>query len=441
MAVTGPSSIGPRASRNSNTGQNEGSTTMRIDSSKSTALTATALLLALAAGCGDATEVGATRAELGQGWGGAGRACRPTAIQALWAAQRCNWSGCERAAPICEDVAEVFGELFDTPECAETRLYDALAAGPRTGKLRPVGRAVCNAISRCGACPDVPTGLCPGFCFEFEPERVIAMNGDAEIVADLLEPADPIGTVVLIPSAARGGDDFTDAYGSDLAVRIAERGYQVITVWPRGFLSVPDQSPPSIQLLASDVAAVLDEYGEKIPAGIVGHAFGQRVGRMLATDRPDLVERLVLVAAGGQAPVPPEILQDLFFLGLNQGTEEERIAALDRIFFAPGNDSAIWVDGWSPATAFIQNDANNATPGEEYTAGGGVVDMCVLQAEFDVIAPAEISSDVLKEQFPDRVELIEITNAGHAMLPEQPEQVSDAVLHCLAPDDGGWRGW
>lgn len=405
------------------------------------ALIATAVTLTLAIGCGEATDIDSSEAELGYGWAGSNRTCRATAIKGLWSAQRCNWSGCERAASVCEDVSDVFTEFFDTSSCEDTRLYDALSPSRYTGKLRPVGQAVCTAVSRCGVCPSVPSGLCPGFCFQFEEARVSAMNGDAEIVADLLEPADPIGTVVLIPSAARGGDDFTEAFGSDLAVRIAERGYQVITVWPRGFLSVPDDSAPSLQLLAADVAAVLDEYGETIPAAVVGHAFGQRIGRMLATDRPDLVERIVLVAAGGQAPVPPVILQDLFFLGLNMGTEDERIAALDRIFFAPGNDSAIWVDGWSAATAFIQNDANTATPGEEYIAAGGVIDMCVLQAEFDVIAPAEISSDVLLEQFPDRVEVIEITDAGHALLPEQPEQVSDAVLHCLAPERPRWPKW
>jgi pimeloyl-ACP methyl ester carboxylesterase len=34
----------------------------------------------------------------------------------------------------------------------------------------------------------------------------------------------------------------------------------------------------------------------------VGHAFGSRVARCLAADRPELVRRVVLPAAGGLVP-------------------------------------------------------------------------------------------------------------------------------------------
>ena len=58
---------------------------------------------------------------------------------------------------------------------------------------------------------------------------------------------------------------------------------------------------------AGDVAAVI-AHEAKGPAFVVGHAFGNRVARMLATDRPDLVRAVALVAANiGKAPSPPQV--------------------------------------------------------------------------------------------------------------------------------------
>ena len=37
----------------------------------------------------------------------------------------------------------------------------------------------------------------------------------------------------------------------------------------------------------------------------------------------------------------------------------------------------------------------------------------------------------LAAEFPDRVKLVEISKAAHALLPEQPEQVANAVLAYL----------
>lgn len=38
---------------------------------------------------------------------------------------------------------------------------------------------------------------------------------------------------------------------------------------------------------------------------------------------------------------------------------------------------------------------------------------------------------ILLEEFADRVDVVTIANAGHAMLPEQPDQVAEAVLGFL----------
>ena len=41
---------------------------------------------------------------------------------------------------------------------------------------------------------------------------------------------------------------------------------------------------------------------------------------------------------------------------------------------------------------------------------------------------AEEELPALKARLPDRVTVVEIANAGHALLPEQPERVRDTIL-------------
>ena len=53
------------------------------------------------------------------------------------------------------------------------------------------------------------------------------------------------------------------------------------------------------------------------PGVVLGHAYGNTGARTLATDRPDLVRGVILVAASGRAPLDQphghrEILRPLF---------------------------------------------------------------------------------------------------------------------------------
>ena len=91
--------------------------------------------------------------------------------------------------------------------------------------------------------------------------------------------------VVMLPSLGRGGADF-----DDLAGRLAAAGYRTLCPEPRG---VGGSTGPLGDLtmadLADDVAAVIRERTEGT-ATLVGHAFGNRVARMTATEHPELVE-------------------------------------------------------------------------------------------------------------------------------------------------------
>ena len=106
--------------------------------------------------------------------------------------------------------------------------------------------------------------------------------------------------VVMIPSLGRGASDF-----DDLSRRLVAAGFTVVRPEPRGIgKSHGAMDDITLHDLAADTAAVIDALGSK-PVIVVAHAFGQRVGRVLASDRPKLVKGLAMIAAGGKAPMRP----------------------------------------------------------------------------------------------------------------------------------------
>jgi len=67
---------------------------------------------------------------------------------------------------------------------------------------------------------------------------------------------------------------------------------------------------------------------------------------------------------------------------------------------------------------------------ESWHCAGGVP-MLIIQPMQDRIAPIE-NAYALRDKCPQEVEIVEVQNAGHALLPEQPEAVAKAVLDFLA---------
>jgi len=200
----------------------------------------------------------------------------------------------------------------------------------------------------------------------------------------------------------------------------------------------------SLADLAGDVAMIVERLAGG-PAVLIGHAFGQRVARMLATTRHDLVKGIVMLSAGGKVPVPQrarEALSGCFDLAL---PDDVRIENVRYAFFAPGNDPTVWRSGWYPevaqmqrrTTAGLDRDGSNAghSRGEEATSveewwAGGSAPLLVIQGLQDTIALPE-NGRLLKAEFGDRVQLTEIDRAGHALLPEQPVIVAANVLAFL----------
>jgi S-formylglutathione hydrolase len=255
----------------------------------------------------------------------------------------------------------------------------------------------------------------------YVPSQTRLVNAHGSIIETVARGEGP--TIVLLPSLGRGAEDF-----DDLAMGLARGGFRSVCPEPRSIgASAGSLDDLTLHDLAADVAAVVEYYGA--PAVVLGHAFGNRVARTLASDRPDLVSHVVLLACGGKVHPAPEVHSALLACFNPMLSASERLGAVNVAFFADGNDPAVWIDGWYPELARGQMRAVQATGVDEWWPAGGKP-MLVVQGMQDVTAlPA--NAELLREQFPDRVSIYELEGAGHAMLPERPAEIATAVLGWL----------
>jgi pimeloyl-ACP methyl ester carboxylesterase len=224
---------------------------------------------------------------------------------------------------------------------------------------------------------------------------------------------------------------------TELAEPLAHAGYRVLRPEPRG--NGRSKGPLENKTLhdwAHDIAAVI-RYVNNGPAWVVGHAHGNWIARTTAADYPQLVKGLILLAGSAgkvpkgvdAPPIPQHIRAAIEACAKPDISDEERLACLQRAFFAPGNDARAWLTGWNHELMAIQTATQRRTPIDEFFAGG-VAPILNIQAKNDVIAPPAYAH-VLNEYLGDRVTTVSIENAGHALLPEQIDAVVKEILKYL----------
>jgi pimeloyl-ACP methyl ester carboxylesterase len=267
--------------------------------------------------------------------------------------------------------------------------------------------------------------IIPAFAAEPVLEHSMVQRGNVQIEVTA-QGKGPL--IVMLPSLGRSGRDY-DA----VAARLAEDGFRVLRPEPRGVgKSRGPMENLSVHDFAADVAAVV-EQAHQGPAVVVGHAWGNFPARQLAADRPDLVQGVVLAAASAgkvppgstEKPIGPEMRKAIDGAGDPKLSEAQRLEYLRIAFFAPGNDPRVWLNGWHEETHHAEGHARNTTPVDDYFAAGNAP-ILDLQGENDVVAPRRFSQ-VLKNMLGDRVTVVVIPNAGHAMAPEQPVAMGDAI--------------
>ena len=231
------------------------------------------------------------------------------------------------------------------------------------------------------------------------------------------------GTLItLLPSLGRGAGDF-----DPMAEVFAAEGFRVLRPQPRG-IGGSSAEPPYADLhdCSNDIAAVIAAEGAG-PSIMVGHAFGNRVSRLLATIRPDLVSGVVLVAANvGHAPSPPKVREAIRNSANTSLPDDIRLEALCFAFFAPGNDAKPWLENWRPDVLAAQRIAGDLTPRtEDYASGRAPV--LYMQPSHDPLAHAG-DADEYKAALGDRLNVVQIPQSSHAAIAEQPEFIAREIV-------------
>lgn len=251
-------------------------------------------------------------------------------------------------------------------------------------------------------------------------ETRIAPQGDARIEYQI-EGKGP--AILMIPSLGRPASDFDDLSG-----RLVAAGYTTMRPQPRGMAgSIGAMKDVTLNDLAADaMAAVPADSG---PIVVVGHAFGQRVARIVAAQYPDRVRSVIMIAAGGKAAMLPGAREALRAVFDPELSPDKHMEAVRFAFFAPGNDPLVWREGWNPAVAQMQTAATEASAVDDWWGAGGA-SLLVIQGLQDVVAPPE-NGHRIKAEFGDRVQLHDIDGAGHALLPEKPSEIAALILNFL----------
>jgi len=261
-----------------------------------------------------------------------------------------------------------------------------------------------------------------------EPEWKIAFYDDIRIEV-AAEGRGPL--IVMLPSRGRGAEDF-----DDVSAELVKAGFRVLRPQPRGAaLSLGPMQNLTLHDLARDIAVVIRNAGDGGPAIIVGHAFGSWVARMTAIDHPELVRGVVMVAAAAKAyPVGFPGAQELSEAVQKSGDfalpTSERLKYLRLAFFAPNSDPRAWLQGWHPAADEVQSAAGRATKQSEWWSGGSVP-LLDLQGALDPFKPRAMSNE-MRDEFGERVSVVVVPDASHALVQEQPNAAAAAILAWIA---------
>ncbi|MEO1552894.1 MAG: alpha/beta hydrolase [Pseudomonadota bacterium] len=230
--------------------------------------------------------------------------------------------------------------------------------------------------------------------------------------------------IIMFASAGREVSDF-----NELATTLHTAGYPVTMIEAPGIgRSVASQETPNLFDLARDAHGI---YAAEQQVIFLGHAFGNRVARASATLYDAQTAGVILIASGGQKPIAEKAQQALTNSFDPRLTISARTEAVRYAFFAEGNEIPdYWLRGWHAGTGRLQGSATRITASDDWSAGG-TAPMLVIAGLQDTIAPPEDTIDLLEQAYPDRVTGLRLDGAGHALLPEKPNEIASAILDWL----------
>jgi len=200
--------------------------------------------------------------------------------------------------------------------------------------------------------------------------------------------------------------------------------------------------PYTIDLLADDAAAVIDDLGGG-PAVVVGASMGGFVAQTLAQRRPDLVSALVLVATTSGGPDSVGIPEETAVAWREHASlpAAEFARATMPLSFAPGWAEAYpdLFEGWlaarlerptSPEAWQAQYDACAAFLADGLPAGDLDVPVTVVHGTADRVVPYA-NAEVLLKRHP-HAELVTMNSCGHLCWLERPHVVNRLLVEVAA---------
>ncbi len=245
-------------------------------------------------------------------------------------------------------------------------------------------------------------------------------NGQREVISISYWVQGTGPLIVMLPSLGRDVEDF-----ELVSTLLADTGYRVACPSPRGIgASTGRMDKLTLHDFGRDVVSVIEAEGGEA-AFVAGHAFGNWTARIVAVDRPDLVRAVLILAAG------PRVVARGPGIGLPHCMDKSLDAAvrldwIKKVFFAKASDASVWLDGWHPDVADAQRAAKAATPIETWWNAGNarILDVRALE---DAFAPQDAGWQLSQDLGTQRVTTVAIAGAGHALLPEQPIAVAEAI--------------
>ena len=223
------------------------------------------------------------------------------------------------------------------------------------------------------------------------------------------------------------------------------RTRRVVTVDLPGFgRSEPVGADFELERVASRIAHGLAGHGVTGPYAVVGHSLGGVVAAALAATRPRSVDRLVLVAPAGLAPLPPIAARLLAAAADPLLAARRRLAPLVELpagrrallAFAAADGAQI---APSQARMMVRASAEARRTGAALTTAGATdlhalldrvrAPIGVIWGDSDRTIPSAYAQ-VLGRARPDApVEII--PGAGHVVMAERPTEFAAALLRLL----------
>jgi len=235
-------------------------------------------------------------------------------------------------------------------------------------------------------------------------------------------------TVVLLP-----GGSLSVSYLANLARSLAASGYRAVRINPRGAgASTGMADGVTLHTLADDVAGVIKQLNVG-QVWVAGHAFGNRVARMLVSEHPEMIKGVILLAAGGKVAPTPEAQKALATIFDSRTSEADYLNAMQYMVGDPADKvlaGEALKQSRAPLAGPIQRTAGMSAKLTDWWAPTGQVPFLILQGANDQAAPPQ-NGEMLKADLGDRATLVNIPSAGHLMVVTKPDIVSKEIVQFI----------